>query len=250
MNSRARKIEDKAARRASILKCARSFLIKKPYPAISLEAIARKVGLTKGALYLYFPSREALFFEVLSEDVQAWFDGFYARLDGAETWTPQQVADLLLFPGEAGLALLPILHSTLERNVSFETVKAFKELLLRRTVESAERLERKAPFIPPGTGVRFLVCAHAILVGFRQLADRSPMTERALALPHLVPLRADLLELRDVLTAVLAGWGAQSGAVEKPKRSATWKRKSQSRSSASVAGFPGTFSRTATSTAS
>ena len=249
-------MEDKAARRQSIVSCARKFLTGKPYPQISLEAIARRVGLTKGALYLYFPSREALFFEVLSEDVEAWFDALDARLDRPQPWTPQGLADLLLVPGRPGLVLLAIVHTTLERNVGFDVVRIFKELLLRRTVATAARLEATASCIPPGTGVRFLVCAHAILAGFRQQADRGPMTDRVLQLPHLKPLRSDLLALRDVLTAVLTGWGQQSAAstrsVGRTKRSKQWKRtrKSQSRSSVSAAGFPGTFSRTVTSTSS
>ena len=98
---------------------------------------------------------------------------------------------------------------------------------------------------------------HAILVGFRQQADRGPMSDRVAQLPHLAALRADLLALRDVLTAVLMGWGAlsaegQRGAAKPKDGSKQWKRarKNPSRSSASVAAFRGTFSRTATSTSS
>lgn len=247
--TRARRQEDKDARRASIVRCARSLLSKQPYREITLAAIARRLGLTKGALYIYFPSREALFLEVLSEDLAEWCDALYRRLDRPEPWTPPEVADLLMIPGGPGLALMPMLH-TLEQHADFEVVKRFKETLLRSTVETAERLERSAPFLPPGSAARFLVCAHNIMVGFRQQAERGSTTYRVMQLPHLRPLRPDIgPALRDVLTAVLTGWGEQT----KTKRGNTpWTtpRKSPSRSSASAAASPETSGRPQTSTPS
>jgi AcrR family transcriptional regulator len=249
-HTRARKLEAKEARRRSIVSCARAYLAHKGYAEISLELIARKVGLTKGALYLYFPTREALFIEVLSEDLQAWLESLHARLDARPgAWTPPQVAELFLTPGGAGLSLMPILHTILERNVDITLVRAFKTMLLERTLDTAERLERSAPFLPKGSGARLLVCTHAVIMGFRQQADRGPTTDRVLKAPHFEPLRPAVgPALRDVLTAMLIGWGQSP---QEQLRSPPWKppRKSPSRSSASAAGSRATSRRTATSNA-
>jgi AcrR family transcriptional regulator len=240
--TRARRSEDKDARRRSIIACARTFLGQRPYEAITLSDIARRVGLTKGALYLYFPSREALFLEVLGEDLQAWLDALHARLDSAARWTPEALAELFMTPGGAGLVLMPTLNSILAGSTDFDAVFRFEKMLHERTLALGERIERAAPFLPAGSGARFLVCAHAIVVGFRQHADCRETTDRVLKLKQLRALRPDLRPaLKDVLTAVLVGWSASTG----KRRSRSWRRTPETRlrSSASAAGFPATSSR-------
>jgi AcrR family transcriptional regulator len=241
--TRARRSEDKDARRRTIIGCARAFLGQRPYADITLSDIARRAGLTKSALYLYFPSREALFLEVLGEDLQAWLDALHARLDSSpERWTPEALAELFMTPGGAGLVLMPMLNGILARSTDFDAVFRFEKMLHERTLALGERIERAAPFLPAGSGARFLVCAHAIVVGFRQHADCRETTDRVLKLRQLRALRPDLRPaLKDVLTAVLVGWSASTG----KKRSRSWRRTPETRlrSSASAAGFPATSSR-------
>jgi len=51
--------------REEIVEAARRVLLKNGIAATTLEAIAQEVGLTKAALYYYYPSKDALFFEVM-----------------------------------------------------------------------------------------------------------------------------------------------------------------------------------------
>jgi AcrR family transcriptional regulator len=53
------------ARRQSILAIAREVFLREGYAATSMSAIAAKVGGSKGTLYNYFPSKEALFAAVV-----------------------------------------------------------------------------------------------------------------------------------------------------------------------------------------
>jgi AcrR family transcriptional regulator len=55
------------ARRQSILAIARDVFLAEGYAAASMSAIAAKVGGSKGTLYNYFPSKEALFAAVVRE---------------------------------------------------------------------------------------------------------------------------------------------------------------------------------------
>jgi AcrR family transcriptional regulator len=55
------------ARRQSILAIARDVFLQEGYAAASMSAIAAKVGGSKGTLYNYFPSKEALFAAVVRE---------------------------------------------------------------------------------------------------------------------------------------------------------------------------------------
>ena len=56
--------------REEILDAARQVLLRKGFGATTLEAVAREVGVTKPALYYYFPSKDALLFELMFESLE------------------------------------------------------------------------------------------------------------------------------------------------------------------------------------
>ncbi len=51
--------------RAEIVEAARAVLLREGISGTTLSMVAREVGLTKAALYYYFPSKDALLFEVV-----------------------------------------------------------------------------------------------------------------------------------------------------------------------------------------
>ncbi len=57
--------------REEIVDAARRVLLRSGIAATTLDAVAREVGLTKAALYYYYPSKDALFFEVVFGAVEA-----------------------------------------------------------------------------------------------------------------------------------------------------------------------------------
>ena len=58
---RARTIEAKDARRRAVLNAALDEFFERGFTAARMDDIARRAGLSKGALYLYFDSKEELF---------------------------------------------------------------------------------------------------------------------------------------------------------------------------------------------
>jgi AcrR family transcriptional regulator len=54
-------------RRREIVAAARELMIRDGYDNTSMRTIARRVGVSPTALYVYFPDKEALFFEVCHE---------------------------------------------------------------------------------------------------------------------------------------------------------------------------------------
>ncbi len=52
-------------RRAQLLKAAEKVISRKGYAKASVEMIAKEAGLTKGALYFHFKSKEDVFFELI-----------------------------------------------------------------------------------------------------------------------------------------------------------------------------------------
>lgn len=71
----------KEARPAELAAAALSLFIEKGFAATRLDEVAARAGVSKGTLYLYFDSKEALFKSVIEEGVVPIFEEFEARLE-------------------------------------------------------------------------------------------------------------------------------------------------------------------------
>lgn len=69
-----------AERRSQILRAARAVFIEKGFLAARVEDVARRAGLSKGAVYFYFSSKRHLFLALVQEEHEAT----YSFLDQAE----------------------------------------------------------------------------------------------------------------------------------------------------------------------
>lgn len=74
--------------REEIVDAARRVLLREGIAGATLEAVAKEVGLTKAALYYYYPSKDALLFDVMYASVErqahAMHDGVAKAKDGGE----------------------------------------------------------------------------------------------------------------------------------------------------------------------
>src|SRR6186997_3126741 len=59
----------KEARPAEIIAAALDVFVERGFAATKLEEVARRAGVTKGTVYLYFESKEALFKAVVRETI-------------------------------------------------------------------------------------------------------------------------------------------------------------------------------------
>jgi TetR/AcrR family transcriptional repressor of mexJK operon len=73
------KADDK---RRAILDIAREVFMTEGYAAASMSTIAARLGGSKGTLYNYFPSKEALFAEFMRDQCQAEADAVYELAEG------------------------------------------------------------------------------------------------------------------------------------------------------------------------
>jgi AcrR family transcriptional regulator len=84
----ARREQRRNRSRKEILEAARQVLLRNGIAGTTLEAVAREVGVTKAALYYYFPSKDALFFELvfgnLESQAQAVHDAVEKSTTGAD----------------------------------------------------------------------------------------------------------------------------------------------------------------------
>ncbi len=70
----------KEARPAELAEAALALFVEKGFAATRLDDVARRAGVSKGTLYLYFDSKEALFRAVIEHSVLPLFDEVEARL--------------------------------------------------------------------------------------------------------------------------------------------------------------------------
>src|SRR5208283_1792175 len=62
--------DEQAAKRERILAAALKLFAHEPYQAVTMDRVAEAAGVAKGTLYLYFPSKDALYLGVLSDGLE------------------------------------------------------------------------------------------------------------------------------------------------------------------------------------
>lgn len=71
--------------REEIVEAARRVLLRNGIAATTLEAVAKEVGLTKAALYYYYPSKDALLFEVIFATIEVQSQAVHDGVERAKT---------------------------------------------------------------------------------------------------------------------------------------------------------------------
>jgi AcrR family transcriptional regulator len=221
--ARARRDEDKEGRRRQLLDAALALFLHTPYAALRMAEVAQAAGLAKGTLFLYFPTKEALFLALLEERLGAWFarlDALLSREAGrggggeAGRWSGARVARCVVSSLEGDeplLRLVPVWQTVLEHNVTREQLWPFKERLVARQLRTGALLEQRLPFLAPGEGARLLVHVHALVSGLRPLAEPAPVVRELLQDPRLAPLQVAFApELTFALTHLLRGLEARA----------------------------------------
>ncbi|WP_114951419.1 TetR/AcrR family transcriptional regulator [Sphingosinicella terrae] len=85
----------KEARPADIVAAALELFTEKGFAAARLDEIARRAGVSKGTLYLYFDSKEALFRAVVRDVVVPNVEALRESVLGSATPFPERLRELL-----------------------------------------------------------------------------------------------------------------------------------------------------------
>lgn len=211
IKQRARKDEDKLARRRAILDAAGRMLRERGYADLTMAEVARHCRLAKGTLYLYFSSKEAMFLAALEQELSTWFDGL---LEGLAELAPEReetprIAETIatsLASQPTLLDLLTIVHNVLEQNIEYDTALSFKKMLAQRLEFGGAIFERALPGLPHGDGQRLLLRIYAAVVGLRQMSDPSPVVAEVLELPQMQALKVDFeADLREMIVDLVRG---------------------------------------------
>lgn len=191
---RARTDEDRALRRAALVACARAALAERPFDAITMADLADAAGISKGAAYLYFATKEEVFLTLLQEDLGSWFDAMavgLARLRGDPKRAAARLVGRSLARDPVLLSLLELLHGRLEPNAPEETLRSFKQFL-RDGLGRLGLVVESALDAPRGFGATWLLRAHALAIGFGAMSRPPPAVGALLdSDPSLAFMRID-----------------------------------------------------------
>ncbi len=64
-----RRNREKEIRKSAILKAARKLFFERGFRSVTVESIAKKAELSKGAVYLYFKSKDEIYSQILLNDI-------------------------------------------------------------------------------------------------------------------------------------------------------------------------------------
>jgi AcrR family transcriptional regulator len=72
---------DQRAKRERILSAALKLFAHEPYQDVTMDRVASAAGVAKGTLYLYFPSKDALYLGILSDNLDTAYRTYQASAD-------------------------------------------------------------------------------------------------------------------------------------------------------------------------
>ncbi|MDW3096573.1 MAG: TetR/AcrR family transcriptional regulator [Alphaproteobacteria bacterium] len=204
---KARAPEAKQARAEALLQAAEAALVDASYHDITMLQIAKRAGLAKGTVYLYYPSKEALFLAVLMHKLDACFDAIDEGLKG-DRQSADHIATVLtgaLLGPHALLSLLSLLFSQLEPGAGMDALVDFKRKLTARISDIGSTIERSGG-LKEGEGATLITRACALAIGLQQFASPPPdvIAELAIRAPELKkqPLNVEA-ELTSTLSDII-----------------------------------------------
>lgn len=205
---RARKPEEIQARRETLLAAAAELFDAEGPLGAGLNAIAARAGFTKSNVYRYFESREEVLLSLFLDEMNQ----LVPALAAAVAATPQNDLDALAavvtreFASRPRLGqLTSILSSTLEANVSEDTIVAVKRTMGGMAAEMAAALCTRLPKASSEDALWAITMIGALVAGLWPGAHPAPAAERVLSRPEFAQHRPSIeRDLPRAVRAILA----------------------------------------------
>ena len=189
----ARTAEQKAAKADAIAAAALSLQREVRFEDWTVSQVARRAGVAKGTVFLYFETKEALGLAVAQRLLADWLDDLDRRLGDPGARTASGVAQAVARSLESRRPLrrTVALIGQMEHAAGRAAVERYRRWLLERFEATGRRVEGSLPFLRRGEGIRLLVLTQALMVGYQSLAEPTPVVQSVLGAPELEPLRLD-----------------------------------------------------------
>jgi AcrR family transcriptional regulator len=173
INHRARSSEQKALRRHAVLETAEVYFKEVGYEAFSMAQLAKKSGVAKGTLYLYFNTREELFLTLYEQSLVRWSQIFIGSL--SDTTTSKTYAQSLYKTTQADGVFLPLLirlEHVIEHNVAILRLIESKRVFINQ-VEAVAAATSTALRLSTAQATEVVKTMGVLLIGATQ-TDQGP----------------------------------------------------------------------------
>ena len=144
MGKRAMTEAAKEQKAEAILDCAAELFLASDYEAVKMSAVAKKMHISNGILFVYFPTKQTLFFSLLMREYHARVQVMERLMRGRQPRTLTGLCDLILKDLEQQLEntlyirLEAIRAAILEKNIDAKRFLALKMTLYERMCALSE----------------------------------------------------------------------------------------------------------------
>jgi len=206
---RADRPEQKDERRHLILRAAAAELAHiDTADDFTISALARRAGLAKGTVYLYFDNKSAILMALLSDAVEGLLTDICAKLN--------KLAEPANAPKVAGAIRDSLKNSATSRRLvrllkglSEDPGPAHEEFQLRihPLIEQADAIiVRRLPQLRPGEGHKIMRYSWALLFGLSEMVEKHPKNSKKVKGMHLSVDES----LGEALTLIIEGYLARA----------------------------------------
>ena len=173
INQRARSLEQKALRRRAVLQVAETYLLEVGYEAFSMSKLAKKIGLAKGTLYLYFQTREELFLTLYDQSLIRWSQTFIDEL--SDSMTSKAYSQNLFSTASADGTFMPLLirlEHMIEHNVAIPRLISSKQVFINQ-VKTLAKVTAISLRLSEAQAIEVVKTMGVLLIGATQ-GDQGP----------------------------------------------------------------------------
>ena len=177
-------------------------------PAFSMDQLARRAGVAKGTVYLYFGTREEVLLAVHEKHSHELFD-VVERALAADSPTGESVVRAGLRYLRTSPGFYPLAancRSMLDTNCSTERALELKMGIGQRLGELGARIEAILPGLAAGEGAALLMNSYAMIIGLWQQADPPLCLRAVMQRPEMRIFRIDFE--RQLTAALIDLWDA------------------------------------------
>ncbi len=189
----------KAKKATLILQKAYELYESTTFHELKMVDIAKAAQVSKGTLFNYFPSKEALFMEILFEEYRKRMTLVEDNLSQIETMTLVEFQDWFL----QGMAyvldhepvyirLIMIKNTILEQNIRLEVAMKDKVEMHDSLVRLTTMICQRVPGLPPEVVGELYNVQNALLIGFASMANMPKSIEEGIEVHNLDGFKVDL----------------------------------------------------------
>lgn len=152
-----------------------------------VDDVAKKAKVAKGTVYLYFPSKEAIFLSLLEWRLSEWIDDALAALAGKARSLDDLIDALIRYPAanRVVLDLASFSSALLETSVDEEMALAYKTALAAKLEKISAAIGAGDLGVSKDEAMELLLRGYAYMLGLWQLVEPQWVTKSARGKQHI-----------------------------------------------------------------